>query len=79
MSAPPRDRLREEIARAGALLATLDSDRGNARARLFEKRLRGYRAIGYGRGDAPLGYEEPNDDPVVVWEESEACEFGDPA
>ena len=24
--------------------------------RMFEKRLRGYRAIGYARGEAPLGY-----------------------
>jgi len=31
--------------------------------RMFEKRLRGYRAIGYGRGEAPLGYAEPADDP----------------
>ena len=27
--------------------------------RMFEKRLRGYRAIGYARGEAPLGYAEP--------------------
>ena len=26
--------------------------------RMFEKRLRGYRAIGYARGEAPLGYQE---------------------
>jgi superfamily II DNA or RNA helicase len=29
--------------------------------RMFEKRLRGYRAIGYARGEAPLGYEEPQE------------------
>ena len=29
--------------------------------RMFEKRLRGYRAIGYARGEAPLGYGEPNE------------------
>src|SRR2546422_6177459 len=34
MSAPPRDRLREEIARAEALVATLDSERESARGRL---------------------------------------------
>lgn len=28
---------------------------------MFEKRLRGYRAIGYARGEAPLGYGEPNE------------------
>ena len=33
--------------------------------RMFEKRLRGYRAIGYARGEAPLGYAEANDDLVV--------------
>jgi hypothetical protein len=27
--------------------------------RLFEKRLRGYRAMGYARGGAPVRYEEP--------------------
>ncbi len=30
--------------------------------RMFEKRLREYRAIGYARGEAPLGYSEPKDD-----------------
>lgn len=42
--------------------------------RMFEKRLRGYRAIGYARGDAPLGYAEPNDEPnderVVEYDEN---------
>ena len=28
--------------------------------RMFEKRLRGYRAIGYARGEAPLGYADPS-------------------
>ena len=26
---------------------------------MFEKQLRGYRAIGYACGQAPLGYQEP--------------------
>jgi superfamily II DNA or RNA helicase len=30
--------------------------------RMFERRLRGYRAIGYARGEAPLGYGEPNEE-----------------
>jgi superfamily II DNA or RNA helicase len=30
--------------------------------RMFEKRLRGYRAIGYARGEAPFGYAEPTDE-----------------
>jgi superfamily II DNA or RNA helicase len=29
--------------------------------RMFEKRLRGYRAIGYARGEVPLGYQEPKE------------------
>ena len=33
---------------------------------MFEKRLRGYRAIGYVRGEAPLGYAEPTDEPVTI-------------
>jgi hypothetical protein len=36
--------------------------------RMFEKRLRGYRAIGYARGEAPLGYAEARDD-VVEYDE----------
>jgi hypothetical protein len=37
--------------------------------RMFEKRLRGYRAIGYARGEAPLGYAEPNDDRIVEYDD----------
>jgi hypothetical protein len=37
--------------------------------RMFEKRLRGYRAIGYARGEAPLGYAEPKDDQVIEYDE----------
>ena len=37
--------------------------------RMFEKRLRGYRAIGYARGEAPLGYAEPADDRVIEYDE----------
>ncbi len=29
--------------------------------RMFAKRLRGYRSIGYARGEAPLGYAEPKE------------------
>jgi hypothetical protein len=43
--------------------------------RMFEKQLRGYRAIGYARGEARLGYREPPEvtieyDPEVDDEES---------
>jgi superfamily II DNA or RNA helicase len=37
--------------------------------RMFEKRLRGYRAIGYARGEAPLAYAAPRDGPVVEYDE----------
>jgi hypothetical protein len=37
--------------------------------RMFEKRLRGYRAIGYARGEAPLGYTEPKDDLIVEYDD----------
>jgi hypothetical protein len=33
-------------------------------ARMFERRLRGYRAIGYARGEAPLGFAEAGDEMV---------------
>jgi len=37
--------------------------------RMFERRLRGYRAIGYARGEAPLGYAEPTDERVVEYDQ----------
>jgi hypothetical protein len=37
--------------------------------RMFEKRLRGYRAIGYARGEAPLGYAEPQEDTFVEYDD----------
>ncbi len=37
--------------------------------RMFEKRLRGYRAIGYARGEAPLGFAEPKEDLIVEYDE----------
>jgi superfamily II DNA or RNA helicase len=37
--------------------------------RMFEKRLRGYRAIGYARGEAPLGYAAPADDLIVDYDD----------
>lgn len=37
--------------------------------RMFEKRLRGYRAIGYARGEVPLGYAEPGDAVIVEHDE----------
>jgi superfamily II DNA or RNA helicase len=37
--------------------------------RMFEKRLRGYRGIGYARGEAPLGLAAPDDELVVEYDE----------
>ena len=34
--------------------------------RMFEKRLRSYRAIGYARGEAPLEYAEESSDELTV-------------
>jgi hypothetical protein len=36
---------------------------------MFERRLRGYRAIGYARGEAPLGFGEMNNEVVVEYDE----------
>jgi superfamily II DNA or RNA helicase len=43
--------------------------------RMFEKRLRGYRAIGYARGEAPLGYAEPTDETTVEYDEDVLAEL----
>ncbi len=37
--------------------------------RMFAKRLRGYRSIGYARGEAPAGCEEPIDETTIEWDE----------
>jgi superfamily II DNA or RNA helicase len=44
--------------------------------RMFEKRLRGYRAIGYTRGEAPLGFGEASEE-VVVEYDTEAMDESD--
>jgi superfamily II DNA or RNA helicase len=36
--------------------------------RMFAKRLRGYRAIGYARGEAPLGFGEASEEVVVEYD-----------
>jgi superfamily II DNA or RNA helicase len=43
--------------------------------RMFEKRLRTYRAIGYARGEAPLGYAEVDDGPRVEYDEEALRHF----
>jgi hypothetical protein len=37
--------------------------------RMFERRLRGYRAIGYARAKTPLGFGEVNDEVVIEYDE----------
>jgi superfamily II DNA or RNA helicase len=37
--------------------------------RMFQRRLRGYRGLGYARGEAPLGLMAPGDDLVVEYDE----------
>lgn len=37
--------------------------------RMFERRLRSYRAIGYARGEASLGYAEPDHEVVVEYDD----------
>ena len=41
--------------------------------RIFQKRLRGYRGLGYARGEAPLGLGEAGDDLVVEYDEDVLC------
>jgi superfamily II DNA or RNA helicase len=43
--------------------------------RMFEKRLRTYRAIGYARGEAPLGFSEPPEELVVDYDEEALNHF----
>jgi len=43
--------------------------------RMFEKRLRTYRAIGYARGEAPLGFAEPSRELTVEYDEEALRHF----
>ena len=47
-------------------------------ARMFEMRLRGYRAIGYEQRELPVGYEGGPDEPVIEWDEGALRTFKDP-
>jgi len=46
-------------------------------ARMFERRLRGYRAIGYEQRELPAGYEGVPDDPIIEWDEGALSTFKD--
>ena len=39
--------------------------------KMFEKRLRGYRAIGYARDDAAHGLRAPRQEPVIEYDKGE--------
>ena len=43
--------------------------------RMFEKRLPTYRAIGYARGEAPLGFAEPREERTIVYDEEALRHF----
>ncbi len=45
--------------------------------RMFEKRLRTYRAIGYARGEAPLGFAEPPRELTIEYDEETLRHFED--
>ncbi len=49
-------------------------------ARMFERRLLGYRSLGYARGEAPLGFGEIDDDFVLGrdWAEADGDDEDDP-
>jgi hypothetical protein len=42
---------------------------------MFEKRLPTYRAIGYARGEAPLGFAEPIEEHTVEYDEEALRHF----
>ena len=47
-------------------------------ARMFEKRLRGYRAIGYGTDEAPLASAQLREEPTVEYDEKSLGDFDAP-
>jgi hypothetical protein len=45
--------------------------------RMFDNRLRGYRAIGYARDEAPLGFAPPPQEPTIEYDEEALRHFDD--
>ena len=43
--------------------------------RMFQKRLKAYRAIGYARGEAPLGYTEPAEELNLAYDDEALRHF----
>lgn len=50
-------------------------DREPMLLRMFQKRLATYRAIGYARGEAPLGFSEPHEELTVEYDEEALSHF----
>ena len=46
--------------------------------RMFEKRLRGYRSMGYVSSALPGGYERPSDEPVTELDAGGLATYEDP-
>jgi hypothetical protein len=44
---------------------------------MFENRLRTYRAIGYARGEAPLGFAEPPRELTVEYDDEALRQFAE--
>lgn len=47
-------------------------------ARMFEKRLRGYRAIGYEHATLPAGYDGPSNEPMIELDGAALPRYEDP-
>lgn len=47
--------------------------------RMFEKRVATYRAIGYGRGEAPLGFAEVPEERIIEYDEDALQHFEEEA
>lgn len=43
--------------------------------KMFENRLRGYRAIGYARDESPLGFAPPPEEPTIEYDEEALRHF----
>ena len=61
----------------GPVRFTVDAKPQAETLRMFKKRLRGYRAIGYARGEAPLGISESTYEPFVEYDDGAETEAPD--
>ena len=74
-SSTPGDSIAYIPASATSASSTTSTAKCRCCLRMFEKRLRGYRAIGYARGEAPLGYAEPAEESTVEYDEDVLAEL----